>query len=51
MGGVLVFKWNELDITTREIIDACGVEPLFGHRSGKKMNTHWLCFMKFEEET
>lgn len=48
-GGVLVFKWNELDITTREIINACGVEPLFGHRSGKKMNTHWLCWMKFSE--
>ena len=22
------------------------VAPLFGHRSGKNMNTHWLCFMK-----
>lgn len=48
-GGVLVFKWNELDISTREIIDACGYEPLFGHRSGKKANTHWLTFMKFDE--
>ena len=25
-------------------------EPLFGHRSGKNMNTHWLCFMKPEKE-
>lgn len=48
-GGVLIFKWCELDISTREIIDACGYEPLFGHRSGKKANTHWLCFMKFQE--
>lgn len=48
VGGVLIFKWNELDITTREIINACGTEPLFGHRSGKKANTHWLCFMKFD---
>ncbi len=47
--GVLIFKWNELDISTREIIDACGYEPLFGHRSGKKANTHWMCFMKFED--
>ena len=50
-GGVLIFKWNELDISTREIINACGIEPLFGHRSGKKMNTHWLCFMKFESDS
>lgn len=24
--------------------------PLFGHRSGKNMNTHWMCFMKLPEE-
>ena len=48
-GGVLIFKWCELDIPTREIINACGYEPLFGHRSGKKANTHWLCFMKFDD--
>ena len=44
--GTLIFKWSEIEISTREIISAIGVEPLFGHRSGKKMNTHWLCFMK-----
>ena len=48
--GVLVFKWSEVRITTREILDVIGETPLFGHRSGKKMNTHWLCFMKFDEE-
>ena len=48
-GGVLIFKWCELDIPTREIINACGYEPLFGHRSGKKANTHWLCFMRFDD--
>ena len=47
--GALIFKWSELDVTTRQIIDAIGVEPLFGHRSGKKMGTHWMCFMKLEE--
>ena len=46
--GVLIFKWNEVSISTREIINACGIEPLFGHRSGKKSLTHWLCFMKFD---
>ena len=47
--GTLIFKWSEIDIPTRSIIDAIGIEPLFGHRSGKQMNTHWLCFMKTEE--
>ena len=44
--GVLIFKWSDISISTREIIDVIGHEPLFGHRSGKKMNTHWMCFMK-----
>ena len=48
--GVLVFKWSDISISTREIINVIGQEPLFGHRSGKKMNTHWMCFMKFGEE-
>ena len=49
--GVLIFKWSDISISTREVINIIGQEPLFGHRSGKKMNTHWMCFMKFEEQT
>ena len=48
VGGVLVFKWSDTQISTRDIIKVFGQEPLFGHRSGKKMNTHWMCYMKFE---
>ena len=44
--GILIFKWSEVQISTRKVIDAIGCEPLFGHRSGKKMNTHWMCYMK-----
>ena len=47
--GVLVFKWSDISVSTREVINAIGIEPLFGHRSGKKMNTHWMCFMKESE--
>ena len=50
VGGVLIFKWSEIHVSSREIIDACGIEPLFGHRSGRKMNTHWMTFMKFDSE-
>ena len=49
--GVLIFKWSDISISTRDVIKVIGQEPLFGHRSGRKMNTHWMCFMKFEEET
>ncbi len=48
--GVLIFKWSDTSISTREVIEALGEEPLFGHRSGKKMNTHWMCFMKVLNE-
>ena len=47
--GVLVFKWSDISISTRDVIKAIGQEPLFGHRSGKKMNTHWMCFMKLTD--
>lgn len=44
--GVLVFKWNESDIKTRDIICLAPYPPLFGHRSGKFSKTQWLVFMK-----
>jgi len=44
--GVLIFKWSEVQIPLREILPLSPYPPLFGHRSGKNMNTHWLCFMK-----
>lgn len=44
--GVLIFKWSEVQIPLKEVLEAIGAEPLFGHRSGKAMNTHWLAFMK-----
>ena len=51
-GGVLVIKWSEdlghpsRSISTTEFIKVVGRVPLFGHRTGAKSNTHWLCFMK-----
>lgn len=48
--GILIFKWSEVQIPAREVIQAIGSEPLFGHRSGKHNNTHWMCFMKLPEE-
>ncbi len=45
-GGFLIFKWNELDIPVSEVLKCTDQQPIFGHRSGKRANTHWLCFMK-----
>jgi hypothetical protein len=44
--GVLVFKWNETQIKTREVLALTPHQPLFGHTSGKRAGTHWIVFMK-----
>lgn len=44
--GFLIFKWNETDIKVNEILKLTNQKPIFGHKSGKRSNTHWLCFMK-----
>jgi SAM-dependent methyltransferase len=44
--GVLVFKWNEIQIKVSEILALTPQKPLFGHKSGLRAGTHWLCFMK-----
>lgn len=46
--GILVFKWNELQIKTSEILKLAKYKPMFGHVSGKRSNTHWVIFMKNE---
>ena len=43
--ATLIFKWNETQITTREILDAVGYRPLFGQ---KRQRTQWLVFNKQE---
>lgn len=45
-GGVLIFKWNETHIKTAEILALTEQRPTFGHPSGKRANTHWICFIK-----
>lgn len=50
-GGVLVFKWNEYQISLADVIALAPCRPLFGHRSGKRSQTHWVIFMKDNENT
>lgn len=49
--GILIFKWNETDFSVSKIIEVIGCIPLFGHKSGKREKTHWLCFMKQDHPT
>lgn len=45
-GGVFVFKWNECRIPVEQVLCLTSEKPLFGHRSGKTMQTHWIAFLK-----
>ena len=44
--GVLVFKWCEWEIPTRDVLELTPEKPLFGHISGRRAQTHWVAFMK-----
>ena len=44
--GTLIFKWCEVEIPLNRVLALTPEKPLFGHRSGKKAQTHWVTFMK-----
>lgn len=44
--GVLVFKWNETEISVRQILSLTPERPLFGNICGKSSRTHWIAFIK-----
>lgn len=46
--GTLIFKWNETQIPLKDILALTDHSPLFGHRSGKRSLTHWVAFIKGE---
>lgn len=48
--GILIFKWSELQIPLSKVLELTPHQPLFGHKSGKQMNTHWVAFMKIPME-
>ncbi len=48
--GVLIFKWCEDQIPTREVLALTPERPLLGHISGKRAKTHWITFMKTDHE-
>lgn len=48
--GVLIFKWNETQITMNQVLSVIGHKPLFGHTSGKHGRSIWMCFMNMPDE-
>lgn len=48
--GVLIFKWCETEIPLSKILDLAPKRPLFGHPSGKAQKTHWIAFMKLDND-
>lgn len=48
--GVLIFKWCEEEIPVSQILALTPVKPLFGNRCGKTAKTHWITFIKFNDQ-
>ena len=44
--GTLVFKWTATETNVSEILKLTPIKPLYGHKSGKQAQTHWIAFMK-----
>ena len=44
--GILIFKWNEEEISSDTVLSLFLEKPLFGHTTGSKSKTKWFCFMK-----
>lgn len=45
-GGVFIFKWCAVEIPLSRILELTPEKPLFGHRTGRRENTHWVTFIK-----
>lgn len=44
--GTLVFKWNEDEVSVKEILSLTPEKPLYGSRYGKHFKSHWIVFHK-----
>ena len=40
--GIMVFKWSETSIKTKEVLELCPVTPLLGHQTKSNINTKWF---------
>lgn len=47
VGGTLVFKWSDVQVNVKEVLELLQQRPLFGQQRG---TTHWMTFVKFPKE-
>lgn len=47
--GTLIFKWNEHQVPVSQILALTPERPLVGNRCGKLSKSHWIVFMKQED--
>lgn len=45
-GGTLVMKWNEQNISKKDLLNILPEKAIYGHPTGSKNKTHWLIFYK-----
>jgi ubiquinone/menaquinone biosynthesis C-methylase UbiE len=48
VNGILVFKWNESEISAKDVLKVIPYKSLFGHTTGRQSKTIWMCFMKID---
>lgn len=48
--GLLMFKWNEISKSYKEVLKVIGRTPLIYNTIGNKNQTYWACFMKLPKE-
>jgi SAM-dependent methyltransferase len=44
--GTLIFKWAESSVPLGEVLKLTDAKPLYGHKSAKQQQTHWVAFLK-----
>lgn len=42
----LILKWDECSKKIEEVLNLTQYNPLFGTKTGQKNKTHWICFLK-----
>ena len=45
--GTLIFKWNEAQVSLKDVLNVIPHQPLFGNGRGK---SHWIVFMKGDSQ-
>ena len=49
--GILIFKWSEISIKKKEVLNLLPIKPLFGNHILSKTNSVWFCFMKIPKSS